>query len=273
MSNSFLDFSGKVVLITGGTRGIGLETGLSFAKRGALCILTYSWGDHDEQAIYKQFEAVKAKKPMLIQADVSNNDDTKALLEQIKQQASKIDIFISNVAVASSVKGFEDLSLKGLKQAISYSTWPLVGYTKEIFKTFGVYPKYILGMSSTGPDNYSKGYDYVATSKSIMEVFVKYLNYHLRGHDVCINIVRSRAVKTKSLEDTFGKDLAEFVDKHMPDSFWMLPEEVSEAIVGLCSGYCDSISGETITVDKGTTFFDNIMELYARSQKNKLKTA
>jgi NAD(P)-dependent dehydrogenase (short-subunit alcohol dehydrogenase family) len=273
MSQKFPDFTGKTVLITGGTRGIGLETGLSFAKRGAFCILTYSWGDHDDKEILKRFEDVGASKPLIMQADVINKDDTQALLEKIKERAKKIDIFISNVAVASSVKSFDDLSLKGLKQAISYSTWPMVGYTKEIYKIFGVYPKYIIGMSSTGPDNYSAGYDYVAASKSLLELFAKYLNYHLRGHDVCVNVVRSRAIKTKSLEDTFGKDLAEFVDKLMPDNFWILPEELSEAIVGLCSGYCDAISGETVTVDKGTTFFDNLMALYNQSQKSKLKTA
>ena len=273
MSKHFPDFTGKVVLITGGTRGIGFETGLSFAKRGALCVLTYNWGEHDEAYIYKCYEALGGLKPLIIQADVSKIEDTQALLAEIKAHASKIDVFISNVAVAASVKGFDDLSLKGLKQAISYSTWPMVGYTKEIYKVFGVYPKYIIGMSSTGPDHYSMGYDYVASSKSLMELFVKYLNYHLREHDVCINVVRSRAVKTKSLEDTFGKDLAEFVDKHMPNNFWIEPQEVAEAIVGLCSGYCDSISGETVMVDKGTTFFDNLMEIYNRSQKNKLKTA
>ena len=273
MSKSFPDFSGKVVLITGGTRGIGFETGLSFAKRGALCVLTYSWGDHDEADIYKSFEDIKALKPLLIQADVIKLEDTQALLAKVKEQATKIDVFISNVAVAASVKVFEDLSLKGLKQAISYSTWPMVGYTKEIYKVFGTYPKYIIGMSSTGPDHYSMGYDYVASSKALMELFVKYLNYHLRDHDVCINVVRSRAVKTKSLEDTFGKDLAEFVDKFMPNNFWIEPEEVAEAIVALCSGYCDAISGETVMVDKGTTFFDNLMEIYNRSQKNKIKSA
>jgi 3-oxoacyl-[acyl-carrier protein] reductase len=273
MSSPFLDFSGKVVLITGGTRGIGLETGLSFGKRGAQCILTYRWGDDDEEGILKKFESVNAPRPLIIQADASKQEDTTALLLQLKQKLSKVDVFVSNVSIASSVSNFDALSLKGLKQSISYSTWPMVAYTKEIYKSFGKYPKYIIGISSTGPDNYSLGYDYVAGAKSILEVFAKYLNFHLRDHDVCINVVRSRAIKTKSLEETFGKELAEFAKQFVPDNYWLQAEELSEAIVGLCSGYCDAISGETITVDKGTTFFDNLMEVYNRTQKNKPKPA
>lgn len=260
-------------MITGGTRGIGLETGLSFGKRGAKCILTYRWGDHDDASIYNAFDEVKAPKPILAQADVSKIDETKALMEELKNQGiNKIDIFISNVSSAMVISCFEDYTLKGLKQSISYSTWPMISYTKEIFAAFNQYPKYIIAVSSTGPTNYSIGYDYVAASKTVMEVFVKYLNYRLRKHDVCINAVRSRAIKTKSLEATFGKDLEDFTKNFVPDNYWIQPEELSEAIVGLCSGYCDAISGQIITVDKGTSFFDNLMEIYTRVQKKKLKT-
>jgi enoyl-[acyl-carrier-protein] reductase (NADH) len=90
---------------------------------------------------------------------------------------------------------------------------------------------------------------------------------------VVINAVRSRAIKTKSLEATFGKDLYEFAQKFVPDSYWIQPEELAEAMVGLCSGYCDTITGQIITVDKGTNFFDNLMEIYTRTQKSKPKTA
>jgi 3-oxoacyl-[acyl-carrier protein] reductase len=38
--------AGKVALVTGGTRGIGLATGLELAAQGANCVLTYRWGRH-----------------------------------------------------------------------------------------------------------------------------------------------------------------------------------------------------------------------------------
>lgn len=271
MSNLSLDFSKKVVLITGGTRGIGLETALSFGSRGALCVLTYNWGDHDEDAINIQFDEKKAPRPIFVSADVSKNEDTKALLNDLKSRGiTGVDVFISNVSSAMVINAFEDYTLKGLKQSISYSSFPMVSYTKEIFNVFGTYPKYIMGVSSTGPVNYSIGYDYVAISKTVMEIFVKYMNFRLRKHGVVINAVRSRAIKTKLFENTFGKELAGFADKFVPDNYWITTEEVAEALVALCSGYCDTISGQIITVDKGTSFFDNIMEIYTRVQRKKL---
>ena len=56
----------------------------------------------------------------------------------------------------------------------------------------------------------------------------------------------------------------------VPDNYWIEPIEVANAIVGLCSGYCDAVNGQTITVDRGTSFFDNFMDMYARYKNGTL---
>lgn len=260
-------FKGKTVLITGGTRGIGLNLGLSFARYGAQCILTYNWGEHDEQALYKQFEALNAPLPLFVQADVGNDEDTRLLIDALEKKFSGVDIFISNVSLSLIVKSFEDYSLRALKKSISNSSWPLVSYFKQLKEVFGRYPKYTIGVSSTGPDHYCYGYDFVAASKSVMEVFCRYLSYRLKEEDVVINAVRAGAIKTDAFSQTFGEEFEKFAKAYVPDNYWIELQEVSNTILALCSGYCDAIRGQIITVDRGIGFFNNVMDIYTRTCK------
>lgn len=260
-----LDFCGKTILITGGTRGIGLETALSFAQYGAQCLLTYNWGDHDEVAIRTKFDDVHGPSPYFYQADVANPTDTAALMSAIQTQHTQIDIFISNASSAAVVRSVEDYTLRALKKSLSYSAWPTAGYIQAIEKTFGRPPGYVIAVSSTGPDHYSYGYDFVAASKAAMECMVRYLSHRYLEKNMIINTVRSRAVKTDSFSHTFGQDIQHFVKDKIPENYWIAPQEIADAIVALCSGYCDAIRGQIINVDRGTRFFDNVMDMYARS--------
>jgi len=179
-----INFMGKTVLITGATRGVGLNLALSFAKYGAFCILTYRWGEHDENEIKQRFKKLNAPIPLIIQADVVNKDDTLALMQTLQQKVASVDIFISNVSAALVIRSFDDYSLHALKKSLSYSAWPMVHYFKQLKKTFGQYPKYVVGISSTGPDDYSYGYDFVAASKAVMETFCRYLSYRFKNENI-----------------------------------------------------------------------------------------
>lgn len=261
------DFSGKTVLVTGGTRGVGLETGLAFGRRGARVVLTFRWGDHDEAAILRRFADAGAPPPRIVMADVANRDDTRALLGGIAADAGSLDVLVSNVSSAAVVRSFEDYTLKGLKQSISYSSWPLVAYLQEARAVLGRYPGHVVALSSTGPHHFAAGYDFVAAAKTVLEVFVRYLNVHLRADGVVINAVCAGGIRTESFERTFGPEFAAFVTRFVPDSYWIEPAQVADAIVALCSGYCDAIGGQVVDVDKGTTFFSNLMGLYASSRR------
>jgi NAD(P)-dependent dehydrogenase (short-subunit alcohol dehydrogenase family) len=254
--------NGKAVLITGGTMGIGLATGLAFGRQGARCILTHKWGTADEDGVRRAFDDAGAPAPLLVQADVASAEDTQALLGAIKAQHERIEAFISNVSVGLVVKDFDDYEKRSLFKSIEYSAWPMIEYTRQIKAVFGRYPRYVVGLSSGGPDAFYKNYDFVAASKAVMESLCRYLNYRLFDEDIRINVVRSRLVRTESLRATFGSDFEEFAERFNMRRQFISCEEVANAILALCSGLMDGVSGQILMVDRGTSFFDNLMRIY-----------
>ena len=117
-------------------------------------------------------------------------------------------------------------------------------------------------MSSTGVDAFSVGYDFVAASKAVMETLCRYLSYRLYDEDVRVNVVRSRSVRTASFDAHFGADFAQFASRFTRERHFLQAEEVANAVLALCSGLMDGVRGQVLTVDRGTTFFDNLMRLY-----------
>jgi len=256
------DLTGETVLITGGTMGIGLATGLAFASRGARCVLTYKWGTADEDAVRQAFARRGAREPDIVRADVGNVDDTAQLMSHLRSSGGPVGVFVSNVSAALVTAELQDYSPKALFRSIEYSAWPMYDYISHLRETFGVYPRYVIGVSSTGVDTYSRGYDFMAASKAVMETLCRYLSYRLESEGVRVNVVRTCNVRTLALEDTFGRDFADFASRFTRPEHTVDPSEVGDAILALAGGLLDGVSGQIITVDRGITFFDNIMHLY-----------
>jgi len=72
------------------------------------------------------------------------------------------------------------------------------------------------------------------------------------------------------LRATFGNEFEPFADRFNPDRRFIRVEEVADAIVVLCSGLMDGVSGQVINIDRGTTFFDNLMGIFEQSGNLKL---
>jgi len=256
------EFRDRAVLVTGGTMGIGLATALAFGRRGATCTLTYKWGSADEAEVRRTFVEAGAPEPLMIQADVASSEDTDRLLAEVRTRHSHVEAFISNVSQAVLVESLRDYSARALFQSIQYSAWPLVDYTLRIREVFGRYPRYVVGISSTGVDYFSWGYDFVAASKAVMETLCRYLSYRLFDEDVRINVIRTRGVRTESFRSAFGSDFETFARRFTQEKHFVDAGEVANAAVALCSGLMDGVRGQVVTVDRGTTLFDNIVRLY-----------
>jgi NAD(P)-dependent dehydrogenase (short-subunit alcohol dehydrogenase family) len=252
---------GKVALITGGTRGIGLATALALGREGASCVLTHKWGSADEDAILARFREVDAPAPLILEADAGSEEDTRSLLEGLAGRFGGIDILVCGVAFAQVIRGIEDYTRRGLGRSIDYTAWPMVDYTRQTKAIFGRYPRHVIGLSSGGPDQFYLNYDFVAASKAVLETLCRYLTYRLRDEDVRINVVRARFIPTESLDATFGEAFTPFVRAYDPALFVSV-DEVAGAVLALTSGLLDAVRGQVLMIDRGTSFHDNFMRMY-----------
>lgn len=256
------DLTKGAVLVTGGTKGIGLATALAFARHGARCVLTYRWGSADEDDVRRSFADIGAPEPLLVNADVSQAEETEALLGEIAERFDHVDTFVSNVALAGRVQTLDDLSARALHRTFDYSVVPTIEYLQGIRETFGRPPRYLIALSSTGIDHFTPNYALVAASKAALEALCRYVTYQLRDEDIRFNTVRTVAVRTDSFRQIFGPDFEGTILKYMPKERLVDEADVANVILGLCSGYFDGVKGQAITVDKGAVFGDNIMRIY-----------
>jgi NAD(P)-dependent dehydrogenase (short-subunit alcohol dehydrogenase family) len=264
------DLAGKAAVVTGGTKGIGLATGLALGRRGARVYATYKWGSADLEAVRRAFADVKAPEVVLVEADAAQDEDTERLLGLVRERHDRVEVFVSNVSFAQVGGDLEKLTRRALSTSLRYSAWPMVSHLQKIHELFGRWPRYVIGMSCDGPDTYYPGYDFVAASKAVMEVLCRYIATHLLDEDVRINILRSRPVSTDSLVATFGAEFEPFLRKYYGDDYLIEAEEVADAVVALTSGLMDAVSGEVILLDRGTAFCDNLMRLFEHRGEHSL---
>src|SRR6185436_19042331 len=237
----------KVVLITGGTMGIGRATGLAFGRHGANVVLTHRWGTADEAALRAAYVEAGACEPLIVEADASRDDDPQRLLEEIAKRHDRVDVFVSNVAMALLTQSTDDWSMRALTQSIEYSAWPMFAYTKGIHQRFGRYPRSVIGLSSDGPDSFFMNYDFVAQSKAVLETMCRYLNFRLFDQGVRVNVVRSRLVRTESFAATFGPEIEHLFESLGGfDDCATTPEEIANVILALGSGLLGAVGGQVI---------------------------
>jgi len=111
-----LDFSGKVVLVTGSSRGIGAEIIKAFSQRGAQCVVNYVVDAQGQNKADATNVAGELNEPLVVESDVTQPAQVEAMMKQIQDRRGGLDILVNNSGIISdrtikkmSVEDFESV--------------------------------------------------------------------------------------------------------------------------------------------------------------------
>jgi 3-oxoacyl-[acyl-carrier protein] reductase len=111
-----LDFSGKVVLVTGSSRGIGAEMIKTFGQCGAQCVVNYVTDAQGQNKTDATNVASELNEPLVIECDVTQPAQVEAMMKQIQDRHGGLDILVNNSGIISdrtikkmSVEDFESV--------------------------------------------------------------------------------------------------------------------------------------------------------------------
>src|SRR4051794_36892860 len=97
--SDFLDFSGKIVLVTGSSRGIGAKLVQAFGARGAITVLNYLADREGNNQRDAETVAKGLSQPLIVECDVTQPAQVEALMNQIQERHGGLDILINNSGV------------------------------------------------------------------------------------------------------------------------------------------------------------------------------
>src|SRR2546423_4916189 len=244
---------GRVALVTGGSRGIGLGITRKLAAWGATVAVNYVDRVGPARQIQAELEE-KGTKVTLHQADLAEPDQIERLLEDVGAQHGDLNILVHNAA-ATKFSRLETATLdqwQFVQDTNSRSTWLLAKHALPWMKERPG-ARYITITNSTTTRIIPRA-GLFAAAKAGMEALTNYLSYELAPYGIVVNCVRPGLVQTGvfNVRPDFNHGVAhEQAVTPWKGSKMTTPENSADVVAMLCLDEAEWIAGQTITVDGG----------------------
>lgn len=224
------DLAGKVVLITGAARGIGLETARIAYRRGASVALI----DLDETAAAAAAATI-GPRAIGIGANVVDADDISAAVERTKEKCGRVDVVVANAGVTppkTTARAISDEDWERVVNVNLLGVWRTVrAGMEEVVANHG---QFVLVSSSYAHVNGMLNSSY-AVSKSAVEALGRSLRSELAPFGASATVVYFGYVKTDLVSEVFDNELADRFREEVAPSFLtrqMTVEKAAGALVG-----------------------------------------
>jgi 3-oxoacyl-[acyl-carrier protein] reductase len=252
MAERFLHDSGlagKVVIVTGGSRGIGRAIVELFAAEGAK--VTFLFRDNTSAAA-EVIDAGRTAGQLIAaeQVDVRDADACAALVERVAERCGRIDVLVNNAGVVrDNLLGF--LETDDVRVVLDTNVGGVFNVTRAVVPHMIAHRAgTIINVSSVAGEKGGRGQTNYAASKGAINAFTRALAVELAPRRITVNAVAPGVIETEMSEELRERAAEEVKSRILLRRFGA-PVEVAYAVCFLASRYAEYITGQVLHVDGG----------------------
>ena len=246
----FSDLKDKVAIVTGAGHGIGREIALSFARNGAVVVITDITDAILE--VGKQVEALKSKV-LPIKCDVSDIEQAKDVEEQVLKKFEKTDILVNNAGIYPQ-KPFLDMTAEDWSKVLHINLDGVFHCTKAVIPRMikQKYGKIVNIASIAGAIVGFSNLVHYSASKAAIVGFTKSLALEVSQYGINVNAVAPGPIDVGDLIQA-SPMIYEQTVKAIPVGRMGRPIDIANLVVFLASDESSFITGQCVVSDGGYT--------------------
>jgi 3-oxoacyl-[acyl-carrier protein] reductase len=251
-----LSLSGKVALITGGSRGIGAATVRMFTAAGAKVVFSYQMARSQAEALAKECGEANCHA---VASNLASPDSARGLVTETVKHFGRLDILVANHGVwpAEDV-AIEKMTDEQWRSTLSINLDAVFGLVKHTVAQMKAQPRngsasghIVLISSTSGQRGEAFHCDYSA-SKGALISMTKSLSTELASAGIYVNSVAPGWVDTDMSKPALDDPRSgEIIRRTIPMGRAGTPEEIAAPVLFLCTPYASFITGEIFNVNGG----------------------
>jgi len=243
-----IDFSGRVVLVTGSSRGIGAEMIRAFGKRGAQCVVNYVADAQGQNKIDATNVANELNEPLVIECDVTQPAKVEAMMKQIQDWRGGLDILVNNSGIIRdrTIKKMSMEEFESVMRVNLIGTFNVTQQAATILHSGGR----IVNVSSVSGQMGLFGQANYSSSKAAIIAFTKVSAREFARQNITVNAVAPGFIDIGMSKGVPREVMQSFIQQ-IPLGRLGEVNEVINAALFLASPMASYITGHVLNVNGG----------------------
>ena len=243
-----LDFTGKVVLVTGSSRGIGAETIKAFGERGAKCVVNYVTDLEGKNKADAKNIAQTLADPLVIECDVTNPAQVESMMMEIGDKRGGVDVLVNNSGIIRD-RTIKKMTLEEFESILRVNLTGTFNVTQKAVAVLRNGGR-VINLSSVSGQMGLFGQANYSSSKAAIIALTKVSARELARNQITVNAVAPGFIDVGMSKGMPDEVTQNFI-KQIPLGRLGEANEIVNAILFLASPMASYITGHVLNVNGG----------------------